>query len=75
MNKDSAGKMVRVGTDVIHMCTRMEVRSRRKPKSSVSSERGGQTIGYRKSGVAWEHTWVRIWNGKDGKQRHIQRLP
>lgn len=65
MNKDSAGKMTRVYTDIIHVFIRMEIRSGRRPISSVFSERGGQTIGYRNYGVACEQIWVRMWNGKE----------
>ena len=57
--------MVRLDTNIIYMFIRIEIRSGRRPKSSVFSERGGQPIGYRKYGVASEHTWVRIWNGKE----------
>ena len=60
MDEDSEGKNVRVGTDIIQMFT-----GQRPKILSLLYERGGWAIGYRKYGVACEHTWMKVRNVKE----------
>lgn len=60
MDKDSEGKNVRVSADILRMFT-----GQRPKIPSLLCERGGWTTGYRKYGVACEHTWRKVRNVKE----------